>query len=455
MPAVPSLARIAATCLALLAAVPTTAQQAGPSILRDAETEAFFKDLARPLIIAAGLDPRSVQIVLVGDPSINAFAGGGQNVFIHSGTIVAATNVNMLQGIIAHELGHISGGHNVRFNEGAGPATNISLLSLLAAGAAVALGAGEAGMAILGAGTAVAQGKFLAFSREQESRTDAAGATFLSKAGISGKGSIDFFKLLQGQEFRLAIKQDNEYNRTHPLTGTRIATLENTYRGDRAWDKPSDAILEARFKRVKGKLVGYVDDPSHVFVVYPESDSSEGARYARAYAWHRTAYAEPAAREIDALLKGRPADPYFLELKGQILLEGGKPAEAIPVLRRAVAVAPDQPLIATQLGHALVSTEDPANLVEAEVLLRKAIAQDRENPFAWYNLGVIFNRRQDEPRAALAQAESANLSGDAKSAAAKARFARAGLPKGTRDWLRADDIAEVAANELQDRKKRR
>ena len=453
MPPVRSALSIVATALVL--AAPVQAQQAGPSILRDAETEAFFKDLARPLIIAAGLDPRSVQIVLVGDASINAFAGGGQNVFIHSGTIVAATNVNMLQGIVAHELGHISGGHNVRFNEGAGPATNISLLSLLAAGAAVALGAGEAGMALLGAGMTVAQGKFLAFSREQESRTDAAGAIFLSKAGISGKGSIDFFKLLQGQEFRLAIPQDNEYNRTHPLSGTRIATLEATYREDAAWNRPSDAALEARFKRVKGKLVGYVDDPAHVFVLYPESDSSEGARYARAYAWHRTAYAEPAAREIDALLRAKPTDPYFLELKGQILLEGGKPADAVPVLRLAVAAAPDQPLIATQLGHALVTTEDPKDFAEAEILLRKAIAQDRENPFAWYNLGVIFDRKRDEPRAALAQAESANLSGDARSAAAKARFARAGLPKGTRDWLRADDIAEVATNELQDRKKRR
>ena len=451
----PSFIRIAATALALVALAPAAAQQGGPSILRDAETEAFFKDLARPLIIAAGLDPRSVQIVLVGDPSINAFAGGGQNVFIHSGLIVATDNVNELQGVVAHELGHLSGGHNVRFNEGAGPATNISLLSLLAAGAAVALGAGEAGMAILGAGTSIAQGKFLAFSREQEGRADAAGAQFLSKAHISGRGSIDFFKKLQGQEFRLAIKQDNEYDRTHPLSGTRISNLEAVYRADPAYATPPDRELAARFARVKGKLVGYVDDPAHVFVVYPDSDVSEGARYARAYAWHRTAYAEPAAREIDALLRARPGDPYFLELKGQILLEGGKPADAVPVLRRAVAAAPGQPLIATQLGHALVATEDPAVLAEAEILLRKAIAQDRENPFAWYNLGVIFDRKRDEPRAALAQAESANLSGDARSAAAKARFARSQLPKGSRDWLRADDIAEVAANELADRKKRR
>ena len=448
-------ARHVAGALMLLATTHADAQEGGINVLRDAETEAFFRDLARPMIVAAGLDPKSVEIVLVGDPSINAFAGGGQNVFIHSGLIIAADNANELQGVIAHELGHVAGGHNVRNSEGSAPATNISLLSLLLAGAAVAAGAGGAALGILGGGLSVAQGKYLAFSRDQESRADAAGASFLSAAHISGKGSIDFFKKLQGQEFRLAIKQDNEYDRTHPLSGTRIANLEAQYKADPAYNNPIDPALQARFLRIKGKLEGFVDEPPHVFVVYPESDRSEGARYARAYAWHRSAYDDAAGKEIDALLTSKPADPYFLELKGQILLESGKPVEAIPVLRRAVAKAPDEPLIATLLGHALISAEDPKDFAEAEPILKRAIAQDKDNPFAWYQLGVIYDRLHDEPRAALAQAESASLSGDIKSAAAKARFARNGLTKGTRDWLRADDIAEFASNELADKKHRR
>ena len=458
MPAVlcpPRLLR-AALALALLGhAVVAPAQEAGPSILRDAETEAFFNDLARPMIVAAGMDPRNVHVVLVGDPSINAFAGGGQNVFIHSGLIIAADNAGELQGVIAHELGHLSGGHNVRSSEGSGPAGRISLLSLLLAGAAVAVGAGAAGMAILGGGLQIAQGQYLAFSRDQESRADAAGAQFLSVAHISGKGSIDFFKKLQGQEFRLAIKQDNEYDRTHPLSGTRIANLEATYKADAAYNTPVDPALQARFKRIKGKLIGFVDEPPHVMTLYPPSDTSDGARYARAYAWHRSAYADAAAGEVDALLARQPSDAYFLELKGQILLEGGKPVEAVPILRRAVAAAKGEPLIATLLGNALVATEAPADMAEAEPLLKRAIAQDPENPLAWYQLGVIYDRRRDEPRAALAQAESYTLSGDIKGAAAKARFARNGLTKGTRDWLRADDIAEFASNELADRKHKR
>ena len=208
--------RFYAAIIAVTLAAPAAAQ----SVLRDAETEAFFRDISKEMILGAGLDPRNVQIILVGDPSINAFVTGGQNIFIHSGLIAAADNVNELQGVIAHEIGHIAGGHNVRFGEGAGPATNISLLSLVGAAALIAAGAGEAGMAVLGMGTAVAQGKFLSFTRDQESRADQAGAIYLSKAGLSGRGSIAFFKKLLGQEFRLAIRQENEYARTHPLSGT-------------------------------------------------------------------------------------------------------------------------------------------------------------------------------------------------------------------------------------------
>ena len=446
--------RMLRALLALLLSVSLTVPALAQSILRDAETEAFFKDVSRPMIVAAGLDPKSVQIVLVGDPSINAFAGGGQNVFIHSGLIAAAGSVNDLQGVIAHELGHLSGGHNVRSGEGSGPASKISILSLLAAAAAIAAGAGEAGMGILGLGTSVAQSQYLAFSRNQESAADQAGAQFLSKAHLSGKGSIAFFRRLQGDEYRYAVPQDNEYARTHPLSSTRIKILEDQYKADPAWNAPTDPALNARFLRIKAKLIGYVDEPRRVMTLYPESDQSVPGHYARAYAWHRSAYVDQATGEVDKLLKTQPNDPFFLELKGQILLESGKVRDAIPVLRRAVQGAPTEPLIATTLGHALIATEDRADFAEAKPLLKLAIARDRENPFAWYQLGVIYDREGDEPRAALAAAERYNLEGNAKGAAANAGLARAGLPRGTPDWIRADDIAMVAKNEL-DKKKRR
>lgn len=444
--------RLLAALLVLAAVLPTPA--AAQSILRDAETEALLKDISRPLIKAAGLDERSVQIILVGDREINAFAGGGQNVFIHSGLIINADNANMLQGVIAHELGHIAAGHNVRFGEGAGPATKISLLSLLAAAGAIAAGAGEAGMAILGLGQTVAQGRYLSFTRDQESRTDQAGAKYLHAAGLSGKGSIAFFQKLQGNEFRLGIPQI-EYVRTHPLSSTRIANLESIYRADPAWDRPTDPALEARFQRVKGKLIGYVEEPPQVFLTYPESNGSIPARYARAYAWHRSAYPDAAIAEADSLLRTAPDDPYFLELKGQILLESGKVDDAIPVLRHAVRSAPDQPLVMTLLGHALIAREDAANYAEAEPLLKTALSRDKDNPFAWYQLGVIYDRRGDGPRAALAAAERFTLENNPQGAMMNAKLALSGLPRGTPDWIRADDIALLAGDALDSKKTRR
>lgn len=444
-----------AAALGLLALLVIPVRVSAQSILRDAETERFFRDISREMIVAAGLDPKSVQIILVGDPSINAFVTGGQNIFIHSGLIIAADNVGELQGVIAHEIGHVAGGHNVRFGEGAGPATSISLLSLLGAAAAVALGAGEAGMAILGLGTSAATGKFLSFTRDQESRADQAGARYLGAAGISGQGSLDFFRKLLGQEFRLAIPQNNEYARTHPLSGTRITNLENVYDKDPAWKRPSDPALQARFLRIRGKLIGFVDDPTRVMTRFPATDKSAPAHYARAYAWHRSAYPDQATAETDALLTTSPHDPFVLELKGQILLESGRVKDSLPVLREAVRYAPTEPLIETLLGHALISTENKADFAEAEPLLRHAIAQDRENPFAWYQLGVIYDRKGDVPRAALAAAERYSLEGNAKGAAANAGVARAGLVRGSADWLRADDIALVAADELDKKKRRR
>jgi predicted Zn-dependent protease len=432
------------------AAQPASAQE----LLRDSETELLFKQVSTPLIAAAGLDPKSVKVVLLRDDSINAFVATGQVVYIHSGLLTSADNVNQLQGVIAHELGHVAGGHSIRIYEGVKQATVISILSLVLAAAAVAAGAGDAGMGIFAAGQQAAQGQFLAFSRAQESSADLGGASYLSKAGISGRGSLEFFKKLQNQEYRLAIYATNSYDRTHPLSQERIQALSQIYEKDPAWNKKSDPALEARFQRVKAKLIGYVT-PNEATKFYPESDQSVPAHYARAYAYHLGAYPEKANAEADALLATAPDDPFFLELKGQILLEGGHPKEAIAPLRKSVARAPDMPMIAVMLGHALVASEDLKNFDEAKQILKTAVNRDNDNPFAWYQLGIVYDREGDAPRAALATAERSNLEGENKIALASARTAMAGLPQGTPDYLRAQDIAMVSEIALKKDKKYR
>jgi predicted Zn-dependent protease len=422
-------------------------------MLRDAETETLFRDMERPIIQAAGLRPENVQIVLLQDRSINAFVAGGQIVYVHSGLIAAADNVNQVQGVVAHELGHIVGGHVVRMAEGERVAIGITLLSLLLGAAAMAAGAGEAGAGIMAAGQQAAMGKFLAFSRTQESSADQAGAKFLNEAGVSGQGLLQFFKKLQNQEYRYSIPQDDAYARTHPLTGDRMQVLEEQLKASPSWTARTDPALEARFQRVKAKLFGYTEDPKRTFAMYPESNRSEPARYARAYAWHKIAYPDKAMAEMDSLLKDRPNDPFYLELKGQILLESGKPAEALASLRQAVAAAPDQPLIASLFGHALISTDKTENMAEAKKVLRSAIARDNSNPFAWYQLGIVYDREGDEPRAALATAERYNLEGQPKLALAQAELAMKGIPSGTIDYLRAQDIAMVSRTQVEYDKK--
>jgi predicted Zn-dependent protease len=434
-----------------LLAQPAQAQQ----ILRDAETEAFLKDISAPLIKAAGLSPNNVQVLLINDPSINAFVAGGQIVWIHSGLITAADNANQLQGVIAHELGHIEGGHIIRSGEGMKAATGITLLSMLLGAAALAAGGGDAGMGIIMAGQQAAMGKYLAFSRTQESSADLAGARYLHEAGISGQGSIAFFKKLQNLEYRYRLREDADdgYATTHPLSTDRIAYLAEVYQKDAAWNAKTPAELDARFQRIKAKLAGFVDDPARTMRDYPETDQSLPAHYARAYAWHKSAYPDKAMAETAALVKTQPHDPYFLELQGQVLLESGRAADAIPPLREAVRLTNSQPLIATLLGHALIATEDDKNYAEAEQVLRAAVARDRDNPFAWYQLGVVYEHRGDSARAALATAERYELEGNKPLALRNAEAAMAGIDKASPDYLRAQDIALATRGEMENARK--
>lgn len=438
--------------LAVLVSVrPAMAQ----SILRDAETEAFLDEISAPLIEAAGLNPNNVDIILINDKSINAFVAGGQAVYLHSGLIDAATTANEVQGVIAHELGHVVGGHVVRFDEGVSAASGISIASLILAAAAIAAGAGEAGMGILSAGQQAAMGKFLAYSRGQEGTADASGAKYLSSAGISGRGSINFFKKLQNFEFRLGIPQEDSYGRTHPLSGERISVLEDTYSADPAWNAPLNPKWEDDFKRVKAKLTGYLADPTATMRDYPKSNQTVPARYARAYAWHKSAYPQKALDKSSALVASAPDDPYFLELHGQILLESGRPADAIIPLRKAVSLTGNQPLIAAIFGHALIATEDKTQLDEAAQVLKAAVAKDNRNPFAWYQLGVVYAQKGDTARAALASAERYMMEGAPQFALPNAQTAMAGLPEYSPDWIRAQDINMVAEAKLAQLKKRR
>jgi len=306
-------------------------------------------------------------------------------------------------------------------------------------------------MASMALGQQAAMGTFLAFSRTQEASADAASVKYLSGAGITGKGMISFFEKLENLGYRYGYNQDSEqtFMRSHPLESDRISHLETDYQADPAWNTPPDAAQQERFLRVKAKLYGYQADPAQTLRSYPEYLTTVPARYARAYAYHKQSRMTEALAEADALIATAPDDPYFMELKGQILLESGKPVEALAPLRRATALTGNNPLIASLFAHALLATEDDTNLPEAEQVLKAAVGRDRENPDAWYQLGVVYGQRGDIPRAQLASAEQQIMMGRPREALHSAESAEQGLPSGTPDWIRAQDVAMQARAELE------
>jgi len=443
------IAAFAAT--AVLWAQPAAAQ----SILRDAETEALFAEMSAPIVKAAGLSPRDVKIVLINDDSINAFVAGGQIVYVHSGLLRAADNVNEVQGVVAHELGHIADGHVVLSEQAMKPAMKMQLLSMVLGLATVALGGGAAGMGVMAAGQQAAMGQVLSFSRNQESAADAAGARYLTTAGVTGKGMLSFFKKLQNQEYRYGYTNIDPFAQTHPLSAVRIQSLTEDLKASPAWNKPVDPKLQERFLRVKAKLLGYVSPPETTLQKYPDSDQSIYAHYARAYAYHKGGYPDKAEAEAAALIARDPTDPYFQEIQGQILLESGKPQLALAPLRAATMGSGQNALIATTFGHALIATEDKRNLPEAVKILRVAVQRDEDNPFAWVQLGTAYEQLGDTPRAALATAERASMMGDSRTAIQSARYAMANLTPNTSEWIRAQDIAMTSADAAASTKKKR
>ncbi len=423
------------------------------SILRDAETERFLYDLTNPLFEAAGIERNSVKIGLIYSKSINAFVAGGQHMFVHSGLFTAADNLGELQGVLAHETGHIAGGHYSRTKDAYESAGMISILSMVLGAAAIAAGGGDAGIGMIMAGQSVAQGNVLAYSRTQEAVTDQAGASYMEAIGVSGLGLISFFEKLRNQEILAQVRQD-PYVRSHPLNRQRILALQKVVHASPYVNTPLDPRLSETFNRLKAKLRGYLDHPTVTLRNFPLSDTSISARYARVYAYHKALEWDLALLEADALIAAEPNNPYFHEIKGQILFENGRVDDSIDVFQGAVRLAPHEPLILTAFGQALVSQEDRAKMARAMPVLKQATRLDRSNTFAWFNLAKAYSWLDMQAEASLATAERYYSGGNASQALMHSQRAMANFNTGSPEWLRAQDIAILARAAVDKQKKR-
>lgn len=426
------------SCSLVLPAIPAAAQNA-PTIIRDAELEAIIRTISTPIFEAAGLTEESVHTYVVHDKTLNAFVAGGQNVFVNTGLVMAADNVNQLIGVVAHETGHISGGHLARFHDGLKGASAVSILGMILGAAAIAAGGGDAGMAVLMGSQQAAQRLALSYSRTQEAAADQAAMKFLEATGQSGRGLVSFFEVLGDQELLYTANQD-PYVRSHPLTRDRINTLSAMVEGSAHKDAPNPPGYDELFARMKAKMWGYFQPPASTLARYPVGDNSLYARYARAYAYNKMREWEKSMAEARSLNAEYPDDPYLWELTGFLLFGNGKIQESIEPFRRSVALAPREPLILTQLAQSLLATEDPALNEEAIRHLELANRLDRDSPFGWYQLAIAYHREGNEPMAHLASAERFILIGRRPEAGMQARAALEGLKAGSPSWLRAQDI---------------
>jgi len=420
------------------------------SIIRDAEIERDIKIFATPIWRAAGLDPDVVRVHLVNDNSINAFVAAGQRIFVFTGMLKVADDPLQVIGVLAHETGHITGGHLARFQDGLKGASTLSILSLVLGAAAMAAGAAAAGAAILGSGGEFATRSFLIYSRTQESAADQAGLGFLTASGQSGSGLISFFQYLGDQESLMTENKD-PYVRSHPMTQDRIDRLRSDAEKSPYWDTPARPEDVERLKRIKAKLIGFLEHPTIVFQTYPLGDTS----YARAVAYHRQALESQSLAEIDSLLAEKPHDPYYLELKAQILFESGKTRESIEPYRAAVAAAPYEPLIRVSLAQSLLAQEDKSLADEAIANLVAANRMEGDNGFAWHQLALAYTMKDDVAMAALAAAERYTVSGEAPQAARQAKIAVDQLKPQSPEWFRAQDLYMVARAAVEDTYRRR
>ena len=420
-------------------------------MIRDAETEQLLRDYTAPILKAAGLAQQNVQVVIIGDKSFNAFVVDAHRIFVNAGALMQATTPNQLIGVFAHESGHIVGGHLSKMRQELAHAQTAAIVAMLLGVGAMVAGArsnsmdmANVGMAAMQLPQGYIQNTLLAYQRAQEEQADRAGVRFLTMTGQSAKGMYDTFKRF-ANESMFSAKYMDPYAQNHPMPEERMAALallvHNQY-----WDKKDPPELQFRHDMMRAKLWGFMERADVVMRRYPASDTSMPARYARAIMTYRFGNLRDAIGLIDGLIEAMPNNPYFYELKGQALLEGGHPMEAIAPLRRAVQLAPNPALIQILLGQALIATNNIKLSDEAIPLLRAAVAKEPESADAYEQLAMAYGHKNDLPDADLASAQAAFARGDNKTARELAARAKMRFPIGSPGWVRADDIVAFNKN---------
>jgi predicted Zn-dependent protease len=414
--------------------------QGAPAGLRDTEIENEIRTLASPVWRAAGLEPSGVGIYLIDDNQLNSFVAGGQAIFLNTGLILRAETPDQLIGVIAHETGHIVGGHVLRAKEEMHNASIESIIAMVL-GAAASV-AGRSGAPMLGA-MGVGERHYLQFSISQEATADHAAMNFLDRACISARGLLKFFEILQSSEL-LSGDSGDQWGRTHPLTAQRVEYLRDHVDRARCSSAADPAGSAELLRRIKVKLHAFLDAPATTLAAYPLSDRSELARYARAIAYYRIPDLSRALPEIDGLIHDFPNNPYYRELKGQMLFENGRIRDAVQPYQDAVRLAPSAALLRISLSQVYIETGEPAMNKRAIAYLNDASREEGRESQVWHFLAVAYGRDNQMGMAALSLAEKALADGKKKDAMQEATRAKQLLTRNSAAFSRADDIRHEA-----------
>src|SRR6202795_3987371 len=452
-PAARTIALVTAAAVAL-GSVPARAQNgsnAGIPMIRDAEIEQLLREYVTPILKVAGLSNQNVKVVIIQDRAFNAFVMDAHHIFVNAGALMEATAPNQLIGVFAHETGHIVGGHLSKMRQELANAQTAMIIAMLLGVGAMVAGPrstnnemANVGGAIFTAPQALAMNSLLSYQRAQEESADRAGVRFLTMTGQSAKGMYDTFKRFADESLFSAHSID-PYAQNHPMPAERMAALAELVKTP-YWDKKDPPELQFRHDMMRAKMYGFIEKTDAVLRRYPMTDNSMPARYARAISAYRYGDMHDAAVQIDALIASAPNNPYFHELKGQALLEGGHPAAAIAPLRHAVQLAPDPALIQITLAQALIATNDAKQVEQAIPLLRAALTKEPEAADAYLQLAMAYGHKGDLADADLASAQAAFARGDNKTARQLAARAKERFPIGSPGWVRADDIVAFNKN---------
>lgn len=433
-------------CIALITLSGQTSAK-NISLIRDTEIENTIRVYSAPLFEAAGLQANDISIHIVNDPTLNAFVAGGQRMFMNTGLLMRADDASQVIGVIAHETGHISGGHLVRLQDQLRNSTAQSILAMILGGvAAVASGEPGAAQAVIAGSATIQQRSLLSYTRTMERSADQAGFEFLESTGMSARGLLAFLDILSGQESLSASRQD-PYVRSHPLTRDRIEFLREQVARSPNSDKPVPEQLIRAHDRMRAKLKGYLNPLSRTLRDFPESDTSVPARYARAIGYKEKHQVDQALAHVDSLLADAPNDPFFHELKGDILQDAGKVADSLPSYRKAIEILPWAALIRINLAQSLLEMNNPEMDNEALVNLNEALRYEPEIPLAWRLKSTAHSRNGDQAQVMLALAEEAMLIGKKDVALYRAERAMEFLQNGSASWIRAQDIRNAAQKE--------